>query len=355
MPMKILSLLACLGCVSCLGSAFCAPLSAQAPPASQPDAMSGQLIIYHAGSLNASFKSVEAAFVREHPGIDIVDRFGGAVDLARRVTTGNETADLYASADDRVIDLLLKPAYATYTIRFAQGAMVLVYRADDANPLAKVREIADSSVPFDPNSNPPSIPNVAPGWYTILSRPGVWIGGGDPAGDPGAYRAVMIMQLAQNYYRQPGLFQALLSNDTFGKTPPPTPDYRFVYESSALAMARKDPSVRLARLPAQIALSDSSMDKDYAQASVTIPGLSKSDPKVTIPASRVTWGITLLNASKNRGNAIAFLRFLLTPDQGGALQKAPGPEPILPAIVSRDDYPKVPAELRPLLQISGLP
>jgi len=341
--------------LACLGCAFCTPLSAQALLGSQPNPVTGQLIIYHAGSLNASFKNVEAAFAREHPEIDIVDRFGGSVDLGRRVTVGNEPADIYASANYQDIDLLLKPKYAAFTIRFAQGAMVLVYRSDDTNPLAKVKEIADPAVSFDPNRNPPSIPNVVPSWYKILSQRGVWIGDGNPGADPSAYRAVLIMRLAQIYYHRPHLFHALLNNDTFGKTPAPAPDYRFVYESSALAMARRDPSIRIARLPAQTALSDSSMDKYYAQVSVTIPGLSKDDPKVTLPASRVTWGITLLNASENRVNAIAFLRFLLTPDQGGSLQKAAGPEPIVPAIVSRGDYARVPAELRPLVRVSTLP
>ena len=342
-------------------SILLAPLSAQvsgtAAVAPLANTAGSQLIVYHAGSVSASLKSVEAAFAKEHPEIAIVDKAGGSVDLARRVTVGNEPADLYASADYKDIDILLKPKFATFTIRFAQGAMVLLYRINNENPLAKVKEIADPAVPFDPNSNPPSIPDAAPDWYKILAQPGVSIGGGDPGGDPGAYRALMIMQLAQIYYYQPGLYDALLNNNTFGKgsSAPSTPDYRFVYQSSALTMARSDSSIRLAHLPAKIALSDSSLEKYYAQASVTIPGLSKNDPTVTIPASRVAWGITLLNSSRNRANAIAFLCFLLTPEKGGALQKAAGPEPILPALVDEDDYTKIPEELRPLIRVSAGP
>ena len=342
-------------------SILLAPLSAQVSSvtaaAPQPTTAGSQLVIYHAGSVSVSLNNVEAAFAKEHPEIAIVDKAGGSVDLARRVTVGNEPADLYASADYKDIDILLKPKYATFTIRLAQGAMVLVYCIDDANHLAKAKEVADPAVPFIPNSNPPSIPDVAPAWYKILAQPGVWIGGGDPGGDPGAYRALMIMQLAQIYYHQPLLYEALLNNSTFGKgnRAPSTPDYRFIYESSALTMAKNDSSIRLARLPAEIALSDSSIEKYYAQASVTIPGLSKDDPPVTIPASRVAWGITLLNSSKNSANAIAFLCFLLTPEKGGALQKGAGPEPIVPALVDEDDYSKVPAELRPLLRVSASP
>ena len=327
-----------------------------APSAAAPRKQSAtsQLIIYHAGSLTAAFKKIEAAFVAEHPDVEIVDKFGGSVNLARQITIGGETADLYASADYEDIDALLKPKWASFTIRFAQGAMVLVYDINDPNPLAKVNEVADPTVPFNPNSNPPSIPNVAPNWYKILSQPGVWIRGGDPSTDPGVYRALLIMQLTEKYYRLPGLYRALYKNDTYrdgDKTPAPPADYRFVYEHSALAMARANPNVRLAELPAEIAMSNPSKEAFYRQSSLTIPGLSKDDPPVTITGSRVAWGITLLNSSKNRANAIAFLQFLLSPGKGLAIEEINGPEPIVPAIVNQGDYANVPDVLRTLVKV----
>lgn len=336
--------------------ALLAPLHAQdAAPSvasAQPVSSANQLIIYHAGSLTAAFKKIEAAFIDEHPGITILDKFGGSVDMARRVTIGGEPADIYASADYEDIDALLKPKWASYTIRFGQGSMVLVYNINDPNPLAKVNEIADLRTPFNPHSNPPSIPNVTPGWTSILSQPGVWIRGGDPGTDPGIYRGVLIMQLAEYYYRQPGLYLALSRNNTYrdgDKTPAPIADYRFAYEHSALTMARSDPSVRLARLPAKIAMSDPAQETFYHKASLLIPGLDKDDPHVAIHGSRVAWGITLLHSSKHPALATAFLQFLLTPDKGVALQKMTGPDPIVPAIVSEEDYSRLPAELRPLV------
>jgi molybdate/tungstate transport system substrate-binding protein len=342
--------------------ALLAPAFTQSPKASataqQPPPATSQLIIYHAGSLTAAFTKIEVAFMAEHPDVAIVDKFGGSVNLARQVTVGGEPADLYASADYEDIDVLLKPKWANYTIRFAQGAMVIVYKINDPNPLAKVDAIADPSAPFNPNSNPPTIPNVVPNWYNILSQPGVWIGGGDPSTDPGTYRALLIMQLAEKYYRQPGLYQALYKNDTYrdgDKTPAPPADYHFAYENGALATARTDPNVRLARLPAEIGMSDSSMESLYSQVSLSISGLASTDPHVTINGSRVTWGITLLNSSKNPANAIAFLQFLLTPGKGGALEQTTGPEPILPAVVSQDDYSRIPDVLRPLVSTTSQP
>src|SRR5262252_3082177 len=80
-----------------------------------------QLIIYHAGSLTAAFSSVETLFTQQ-TGVCVTDVAAGSVDAARRVTTGQEPCDIFASADFEVINLLLKPAhFADYDILFGQG------------------------------------------------------------------------------------------------------------------------------------------------------------------------------------------------------------------------------------------
>jgi hypothetical protein len=52
------------------------------------------------------------------------------------------------------------------------------------------------------------------------------------------------------------------------------------------------------------------------------------------------------------GNAIQFLQLLFGPD-GVAIQKATGPDPISPPLVSRSAYHELPAALRSLVQRSG--
>jgi molybdate/tungstate transport system substrate-binding protein len=320
---------------------------------SVPHRPAGVLTVYHAGSLTEAFQSVEAAFMKEYPGVHVADKAFGSVDMARRVTSGGESADIFATADYADIDSMLKPRYAAYTIRFAQGGIVLMYRADNPNPAARLNEIADPRITYDPNANPPSIPNVTANWYKNLTRPGILIGGADPAADPGGYRAVMIMQLAEEYYREPGLYQRM--RDHYAVTAGAgmqSYDFRFIYESSALAAARQDPAVRLARLPAEIALSDSAKDEFYRKAVVSIPGLFEADPPVRVEGTRVTWGITILNAANNRANAIAFLAFLLNPNKGVALQKTVGPEPIVPALITRSDHERLPKELQSLVGVA---
>lgn len=319
---------------------------------SVPHRPAGALTVYHAGSLTAPFQSVEAAFIKQYPGVQVADTAFGSVDMARRVTSGGESADVFATADYADIDSMLKPRYAAYTIRFAQGGILLMYRADNPNPAARLNEIADPRITYDPNANPPSIPNVTGNWYTYLTRPGVRIGGADPAADPGGYRAVMIMELAEAHYREPGLSRMRDHYAITSAARMQSYDYRFINESSALASARQDPIVRLARLPPEVGLSDSAKNEFYRKAVVTIPGLFKADPPMRVEGTRVTWGVTILNAARNRPNAIAFLAFLLDPNKGGALQKTFGPEPIIPALVTSSDRERLPKELQSLVGVA---
>lgn len=309
---------------------------------------SPQVIIYHAGSLTAAFSQVEKLFT-EQTGICVVDVAAGSVDAARRITAGNEAADIYASADDKDIDVFLKPAgYANYTISFAQGAMVLAYNIASKNAAS----IAVANVAFNP---PAQLPSVADNWYAQLAQPGVLIGGSNPFLDPSGYRADLIFQLAEQQYRIPGLYNTLLGHytltragDALGKNY----DYQFTYEHSAYAAYLANPSgYRYARLPDEVALSNSSLNELYEQASIAIPGLHirRSSSVVRVPATRVVWGLTILTNAPNEGNAVRFLQTLFSA-QGLAIQHNTGPEPITPPRVSHRDYRNLSPALRALVQ-----
>ncbi len=67
---------------------------AQRDCASSPNA----LIVYHAGSLNAAFIAVEELFTQQ-TGICVKDVAAGSLDAARRISVGQEPADVFAAAD----------------------------------------------------------------------------------------------------------------------------------------------------------------------------------------------------------------------------------------------------------------
>ena len=327
-----------LGALVALGAA--APHAAELAgcPADTP-----QLIVYHAGSLTASFKALEQRFTAD-TGVCVVDVAGGSVDAARQVTSGAAPCDIFASADDQVIERMLIPGgYADYNIRFAEGAMVLAYTTLSRSAAGIARPGA-----FAP---PDVVPQVAADWHAQIAKPGVIVGGSHPFLDPSGYRADMIFQLAETHYHVPGLYNALLghyaiskASDVLGKTY----DYQFVYEHGAAAAAKADPtgSYRYARLPDEVGLSAPGMNERYGLRGTTIPAL-RSDgksPPVRIPASRVTWGLTILNTAPHAENAVRFLRWIFSP-AGVSLQRAAGPTPIDPPETGVDEHRRLPAAL----------
>ncbi len=314
------------------------PLSAQAPSTSPP------LRICHAGSLQAAFAEVEKAFAARHPDVRLDDVSGGSVALARRLATGAQACDVYASADDTIIELMLKPAgIADYTVTFARGRMVLAYLASDP----RTRGVAAAGE-FRP---PAFVPEAAATWYETVLAPGVRIAGAHPFLDPGGYRAHMIFDLAERHYRKPGLYNALIEHYTAPAAGSLGVDYsfQFIYEHSAAAAARRNPAYRFVRLPGSIDLSDRLRNSEYAHARVTIPGLglASSAESVTIPATSVAWGLTIPRTSPNAAHAMAFVNLLIGP-VGAAALTANGPMPVVPAVVKRREADRVPRTLEGL-------
>jgi molybdate/tungstate transport system substrate-binding protein len=329
-----------------LTGTLAAQTTACVPPSGQ------QLIIYRAGSLTRAFKPIEEAFTCQ-TGIQVKDTAMGSVDAGRQITAGAQACDLYAPADYLDIDLLMKPAgYATFNIVFAHSRMVLAY-SPSGLAAKKLPAIAE------PGNAPNSIPKATAKWYEILTMPGVSISGGNPFLDPGAYRAPMIFQLAEHYYKVPNLYNNLLEHvvipgQNSGATIGKQFDFQFSYEHNAHATAIDNPDYRYVDLPDEINMSDPARDPYYRQnAIVVLPGLGtpSSARTVAIPGAHVAWGITLMTGAPNRENAIKFLQLLLGPTGTASLNQN-GPSPISPALVSQSDFHKLPESLRALTRIA---
>ena len=95
-----------------------------------------------------------------------------------------------ASADFKVIDKLLVPKHADWNIRFATNQLVLCYT--DKSRFAK-----------DVNAD---------NWYEILQKKEVVWGHSDPNLDPCGYRALMVLLLAEKYYKKPGIYDRMIAN-----------------------------------------------------------------------------------------------------------------------------------------------
>jgi len=332
--------------------ALASPANAQTEKCVAPS--NQQLIIYRAGSLTRAFKPLIDTFTCQ-TGIQVKDVAMGSVDAGRQITAGGQASDLYAPADYLDIDRFMKPAgYADFTIVFAHGRMVLAYSASGlaAKKLPPIAEAAAS---------PNAIPKAVAKWYEILNTPGVSISGGNAFLDPGAYRAPMIFQLAEAYYKVPNLYNNLLGHLTI---PGPNSgavigkqfDFQFSYEHNARATAASDPDYRYVDLPDEINMSDPAKDAYYREhAVVVLPGLGtpRSARTIPVPGNHVAWGITIMNDAPHRENAIRFLQLLLSP-AGAASLNEHGPAPLSPALVSEADLHKLPATLKSLVK-AGAP
>lgn len=312
-----------------------------------------QVIIFHAGGLINAFNKVEPAFTAA-TGICVNDQAYGSLDMVRQATAGGLVADIIAPADYLDIDLFLKEAgYADYDILFAKSKMVLAYLESDV-VTAKGYKIAEGT-PFNP---PGSVPNAVADWYNILLKPDVTIAGSHLYLDPSAYRGPMIFRLAQTYYGVPNLYDNLLKHylvtpqagapaGTFalGKNF----NFQLTYERNAQATASTNPDYRYVNLPDEINLGSDAKNRYYQHAVIVVPDLFGTG-LVPLPASRVIFGATVLKNAPNKDNAVKFLQFLLGPD-GQVFLTTYGPDPISPAVVSHEDYRKLPKALRSLVHI----
>ena len=281
----------------------------------------GKLIIFHAGSLSVPMASIERAFEARYTKVDVLREAAGSQKCARKISELKKPCDIMASADYKVIDKLLIPDFAAWNIRFASNRMALCYTEHSA--------YAGKITPTN--------------WDEILARPDVIWGHADPNVDPCGYRSLMVLQLAEIYYRKPGLAKRLLKNRPLANVRPKSVelisllqtgnmDYAWEYRSVAIQHG-----LRYLELPAAVNLGDYRHDHDYRKAVVTVTG-KKPGTTMTIRGKSITYGITIIKDAPNRETAKVFMAFLLSPDGGLRILKTAGQPPLdPPRVADRND------------------
>lgn len=291
-----------------LGSALLIFLTATliTRPAGAQETVKGDLIVFNAGSLAKPFSELLRAFRSKHPEVTPAQENSGSLEAARKLTDLGRIPDLLAIADYSIIPKLLVPDHATWHVLFARTSMVLAYT--DQSEGAK--EITGQN------------------WWQILQRPGVRWGHSDPALDPAGYRTLMVLQLAEGFYRQPGLAERLRANpryirsksaDLIALVQAGELDYAWEYE----AVARMH-RLRFVQLPDEINLGDTRRAESYAQAGVRLPGKSRSGAdSVEFRGEPIAYALTIPTQAPHPTTAAAFARFVFSPD-GQAILRANG-------------------------------
>ncbi|HXT49103.1 MAG TPA: extracellular solute-binding protein [Gemmatimonadaceae bacterium] len=254
------------------------------------------LVIFNAGSLARPLRAAADSFTAGK-GIKVEQENAGSLETARKLTDLHRIPDIVGSADYQVFPHLLMPKEVSWYVRFARNRMVLMY-----TPKSKFATEIDSL-----------------NWWKILERPGVQTGRSDPALDPNGYRSIIVMRLAERYYKQPGLADRLIAASTahvirpkevdlMGLLQAGEIDYAWSYES--VAQAAKLPYVTL---PRAIDLSDPADSAQYALASVRIPGNSPRDT-VELRGEPILYAFSVPRDAPHRALAERFAAFLLSAD-----------------------------------------
>lgn len=292
--------------------------------------LSGDLIVFHAGSLSAPFKEAAAEFKKLYPQVNIMMEAAGSVASARKITDLDKPCDIMASADYAVIDKMLIPKYADYNIKFASNEMCIVFTAKSRY----ANQINEKN------------------WTDILLKSDVAFGRSDPNSDPCGYRTEMMLQLAEKQYKKPGLYKNFTSKDVNYMRPKETDllalletnsvDYIFLYRSVAVQH-----QLKYIVLPDAINLKSNAFATQYAAAKVEING-SKPGEKQTMTGEPMIYSFTILRNAPNKAAAIAFAEFLLSKGKGQAIMARNGQPTVVPMKVG--NYEKVPASLRPFVK-----
>jgi molybdate/tungstate transport system substrate-binding protein len=282
-------------------------LTAVAPRAGRAQEPAGQLVVFNAGSLAHPFRELLRAFQARHPKVAPAQENSGSVEAARKLTELGKIPDVLGVADYNVIPALLIPTHASWYVTFARNAMVLAYAPE--SPGAK--EINGQN------------------WWRVLLRPGVRAGRSDPALDPNGYRVLMVTQLAERHYRQPGLAARLLAAmpDRFMR--PKEADLTALLEAGELDYIWTYRSIaetnRLSyvTLPREVDLSDAALADVYATVRVRVPGSRRaSADSVEFRGEPILYALTIPNAAPHPGTAAAFARFVLSPEGSAILRRS---------------------------------
>ncbi len=277
-------------------------------PTSNPN--KGIVSVLYAGSLvNIMEHNVKQAF-NQSTGYTFQGEGKGSVALANEIKGHLRTPDIFISVDPNVNKTLMGAAngnYVSWYLSLARTEMVIGYNPQ-SRFAADFQAAASGSKP----------------WYQVLEESGMRLGRTDPELDPKGYNTIFLFQLAEQYYKQPGLEQKILGSDE--NSSQVFPEEELVARLGAGQLdagifylnevkQAKLPSIAL---PTQVNLGDPTLASSYAAAHWTNPKTGK-----TSKGAPVLYTITIPSTSKDMAGAIAFVNFMLS-SQGQALLQANG-------------------------------
>ncbi len=256
--------------------------------------------VAYAGSLVDLMEHHLGASFTQATGYPFQGRGAGSTALANQIKSKLIAPDVFISASKGAYTTLEGAAngdIVSWYITFAGDSMVIGYSSK--SPFAA--QFAAASAGTTP-------------WYQVLETPGLKLGRTDPKLDPKGVNTLYTLQLAETYYKSPGLENKIIGS--IENTSQIFPEEELVARLTSGQLDAgffylneiKAAGIPYISLPAQIDLSDPSQASAYAAATYT-----NAEGKVSKGAP-ILFSVTIPSTVKNQAGAVAFVQYLLGSD-----------------------------------------
>jgi len=231
----------------------------------------------------------------------------GSLMSANLIKEGLRRPDVFISADPKVNQLLMGAKNGNlvrwYSTIFG-NAMVLGYNPQ-SRFAAELSQVGSNQFRL----------------YEILQQKGFRLGRGDPELEPKGYRTLFLFDLAEKYYKQPGLALKILNGGDH-----PTLVFPEEQLTARLEAGQVDAgifyrnevaehSLPFIAFPRELDLSEPELDANYNAATYVSPKGIKYN------GSAIVYSVTIPENSQNREGAVALVSYLLSNDGRNIIEK----------------------------------
>lgn len=264
--------------------------------AAEPHGRDATLSVMNAASITRPVRAALDSFAAR-TGAKYALEPGASLEIARRLTELHRTPDVVLLADPEVFPQLLMPQYVHWYALFARNRIVLAY-TDGSRGAARIN---------------------GDNWRTVITQPGVEVGRADPNTDPSGYRTLLTMQLAEQHYKDRGLYARLLAGAPERNVRPREADQVALLQTHELDyiwtyqnLAEND-ALKFVKLPDAIDLGSPADSAAYSRAETRVQGKKPGDT-LTMRGAPILFALSIPVQAENRALAEQFVAFLLSTD-----------------------------------------
>jgi len=222
------------------------------------------LDVAYAGSMGSMMEGPIKTQAAQLLQVDFHGRGQGSDALAQLIVGGSIAPDVFIPVTPSPMLVVLKARKATTAVPIARTEMVIAY-----SPKSKYAQAFADAAAGKRGAMP---------WWQILAQPDIRFGRTDPVTDPQGRNIIFTLQLAETYYKQPGL-----ANKILGQTVNPAQIFTEPSVQARLQSGEIDAAsaykiqpgpfnIPYVSLPREINLADDALRAHYAQATLDLNG-----------------------------------------------------------------------------------